>query len=312
MTAPALPANASPIGLIGLGLVGNALAIRLKAHGFRVSGFDSRAQARAAFQAAGFQAADSIAQIAQGATRVVLAVYDSQGVLDVVEGPNGLVACGWNPGTNVPAPERQIIDCSTGSPDLLAALAARLQSLAIDFIEAPLSGSSQQIARGEATLLLGGAAQAIERVNSVLEAISPVRFHMGGAGMGARAKLATNLVLGLNRAALAEGMVFARALGIEPARFLELVQNSPARSGAAQAKGGLMVSLLNGVDVLAQSRIHQHLKDVDLMLSAAAAKNQQLPFSETHAALMREAVRLGDGDLDNAAIIRQIARGIGS
>ncbi len=176
-----------------------------------------------------------------------------------------------------------------------------------DFIEAPLSGASTQIADGEATLLLGGDSAAIALAAPLLQAIAKRQFHVGGAGTGAKAKLATNLVLGLNRAALAEGMVFAQMPGIEPARFLALVQNSPANSGASAAKGEMMVALLNGDAVPTQSRIRQHLKDVDLMVAAAGARQQALPLSETHAKLMREAVQFGEGDLDNAAIIHRIA-----
>ena len=153
-------------------------------------------------------------------------------------------------------------------------------------------------------MLLGGEQEAIDRCAPLLDAITLQRVHMGGAGMGAKAKLATNLVLGLNRAALAEGMVFAKTLGIEPAKFLQLVLQTPARSGAAEAKGQMMVD----GEFTPQSRIRQHLKDVDLMISAAGSTGQKLPLSETHAALMRSAVAAGDGELDNAAIIRQIQR----
>ena len=122
--------------------------------------------------------------------------------------------------------------------------------------------------------------------------------------MGARAKLATNLVLGLNRAAFAEGLVFAESLGIQPAAFLELVLASPARSDAAALKGPLMVA----GDFAPQSRIRQHLKDLELMLAGAGAMGQRLPLTETHAALLRAAVACGDGELDNAAIVRQLRR----
>ena len=115
------------------------------------------------------------------------------------------------------------------------------------------------------------------------------------------------MVLGLNRAVLAEGMVFAQALGIAPERFLALVMATPARSAAAEAKGELMVR----GEFTPQSRIRQHLKDVDLMLESARARGLPLPFSATHAQLMRDAVAAGDGDLDNAAIIRQLRRGGG-
>ena len=196
------------------------------------------------------------------------------------------------------------IDCSTGDPDCLAALAGRLQTRGIAFIEAPLSGSSAQIAAGEATLLLGGDAATIAAQTPVLDAIAQRRIHVGGAGMGARAKLATNLVPGLNRAALAEGMVFAENQGIAPATFLHLIMQTPAHSGAAEAKGQMMV---NG-NFAPQSRIRQHLKDVELMIESAHHNGQKLPLSETYAALMRSAIAAGDGDLDNAAIIRQIQR----
>jgi 3-hydroxyisobutyrate dehydrogenase-like beta-hydroxyacid dehydrogenase len=199
---------------------------------------------------------------------------------------------------------QSVIDCSTGTPEVLQALAARLRARGIDFIEAPLSGSSQQIAAGAATQLLGGEAEAIERCAPVLQALAQRRIHVGGAGMAARAKLATNLVLGLNRAALAEGMAFAETQGIAPETFLALVLATPARSAAAEAKGPLMAS----GRFEPQSRIRQHLKDVDLMLQAARASGQPLPLSEAHARLMRAAIEAGDGDLDNAAIIRQWRR----
>lgn len=286
---------ANSIGVVGLGLVGTALARRLMAAGFQVTGFDLREEARATLTAQGGRAAGSLAEVANAASCMVLAVFNTGDVLKVVEGPGGLLSVFG---------VRSIIDCSTGTPHELQALAARLGARSIAFIEAPLSGSSQQIAAGEATLLLGGEAGALQACEPVLSAISGNRIHVGGAGMGARAKLATNLVLGLNRAALAEGMVFAESLGIGPEQFLALVLASPATSGAAQAKGRMMVE----EDFAPQSRIHQHLKDVMLMIQGAAAEGQELPLSETHAALLRAAVDAGDGELDNAAIIRELRR----
>jgi 3-hydroxyisobutyrate dehydrogenase-like beta-hydroxyacid dehydrogenase len=283
------------IGIVGLGLVGQALATRLSTAGFALIGFDRQDSARAAWAAQGRRLAPSPAAMGALCERCVLAVFDTAGVLQVVGGPTGLLS-----GGSITA----LIDCSTGDPDALQALATRLGERGIDFIEAPLSGSSQQIAEGTATLLLGGSPGAVERQADLLEAISHTRLHVGGAGMGAKAKLATNLVLGLNRAALAEGMVFAEALGIEPARFLGLVLATPARSDAALAKGAMMVS----GEFEPQSRIRQHLKDVDLMLAQAHSAGQRLPLSATHAALLRAAVAAGDGELDNAAIIRQLRR----
>ncbi len=283
------------VGIVGLGLVGQALAIRLAAAGFALMGFDRQDSARAAWAKAGRELADSPRQIGRQCRRVVLAVFDTAGGLEVTEGSQGLLSGGAM---------QVLIDCSTGDPDMLQALAQRLERQGVDFIEAPLSGSSRQIEGGNATMLLGATAQAIDRHAELLHAIAPQRVHVGGAGMGARAKLATNLVLGLNRAVLAEGMVFAERLGLSPARFLELVLATPARSDAALSKGALMVS----GDFTPQSRVHQHLKDVELMLAQAAATGQRLPLSSTHAQLLRAAVAAGEGDLDNAAIICQLRR----
>jgi 3-hydroxyisobutyrate dehydrogenase-like beta-hydroxyacid dehydrogenase len=285
-----------PVGLVGLGLVGQALARRLLAAGFAVHGFDLRAEACSALAALGGQVQPSAAAVGARCPCVLLAVFDTQDVLALLEQPGGLLADGHV--------VQAVIDCSTGDPEVLQALAARLRARGIAFIEGPLSGSSQQIAEGEATQLLGGEVQDIAAQSAVFDAIARQRLHVGPAGMAARAKLATNLVLGLNRAVLAEGMAFAESLGIAPATFLQLVLATPARSAAAEAKGPLMAS----GRFEPQSRIRQHLKDVDLMLEAARTAGQPLPLSETHARLMRDAIAAGDGDLDNAAILRQFRR----
>lgn len=289
-------ATPQAIGLVGLGLVGQAIAARLVAAGYAVHGFDLREEARNALQSLGGTALPSVRAVGAACPCVLLAVFDTSDVLSVLEQDEGLLAHGHA--------VQCVIDCSTGTPEALQALAARLHARGIDLLEAPLSGSSQQIAAGEATQLLGGDAAAIARWAPVLDAIARQRVHVGPAGMAARAKLATNLVLGLNRAVLAEGMAFAESQGIAPEAFLALVLATPARSAAAEIKGPLMVS----GRFEPQSRIRQHLKDVGLMLEAARAAGQPLPLSEAHARLMREAVAAGDGDLDNAAIVRQWRR----
>ena len=283
----------APIGIIGLGLVGCALSKRLLDKGFQAFGYDIRESARAEFAALGGIAGDSAHAVAQRAVVLLLAVFDTADVLSILEGPTSVLR---------ESRVKLVIDCSTGDAHALAALAVRLQAQGIAFLEAPLSGSSSQIENGKATMLLGGEASVIAAQQALLDALSPTRLHVGGAGMGARAKLATNLVLGLNRAALAEGMAFAEKLGLAPQQFLDLVLASPARSEAAVLKGPLMVA----GDFAPQSRIRQHLKDVDLMLAQAPT----LPLTQAHAALLRAAVAAGDGELDNAAIIQQLRRAL--
>jgi 3-hydroxyisobutyrate dehydrogenase-like beta-hydroxyacid dehydrogenase len=286
------------IGIVGLGLVGRALTHRLKAAGHHCIGSDVRHEAMTAFASLGHAVEPSVALLSQQLDLMILAVFDTAGVLDVVqniqEGRRG----------QLNHASLTLIDCSTGDPVALEKLAIELKTQNIHFVEAPLSGSSAQIENGEATVLIGGELDDVQRLESVFKALGSKCIHVGGAGMAARAKLATNLVLGLNRAALAEGMVFAESMGIEPEKFLQLVLATPARSEAAVVKGAMMVNS----QFEPQSRIRQHLKDVQLMLDLAKAQQQILPLSQTHAGLMKDAVVAGDGELDNAAIIRQIRR----
>ena len=300
MNKPSAFVPSQCVGLVGLGLVGTALAKRLSVAAYRCIGFDVREQAMLAFEAAGFETCASVELMLKQTNTLVLAVFDTSGVHAVVEQIQQLRKIHNQSSLSVIT----LIDCSTGDPVKLAELAHQLTAENIRFIEAPLSGSSVQIENGQATLLLGGEVQHIESMSPILNALTTSQVHVGGAGMAAKAKLATNLVLGLNRAALAEGMVFAQTLGIQPATFLQLVLKTPARSDAAVVKGDMMVK----EQFEPQSRIRQHLKDVQLMLDMADLSSQNLPLSQAHAQLMRNAIAQGDGELDNAAIIRQIRR----
>lgn len=300
--AAAAPAVNSPVGLIGLGLVGRALASRLHAHGVATLGYDRDPQAVQAYAAMGGEPVTALPLMARRAATVLLAVFDTPGVLQVVEGPAGLLAA--DTGDEQAPRLRHLIDCSTGEPQALQALAARVQARGIHFTEAPLSGSSEQIAAGEATALVGAEADAWHAAQPLLALLAARAIHVGQPGMGARAKLATNLVLGLNRAVFAEGLVFAERLGIAPATFLQLVLATPARSDAAAVKGPQMVS----GDYQPRSRIRQHLKDLRLMLEAAQTQGAELPFTAVHAALLQQAVEDGLGDLDNAAIVEALRR----
>ncbi|NBY71166.1 MAG: NAD(P)-dependent oxidoreductase [Betaproteobacteria bacterium] len=286
------------IGIVGLGLVGRALAQRLKDAGYVCIGSDIRQEAMDFFAAQGYAIQTSVAQLAQSVDILILAVFDTSGVQGVV---HQILQAKSNHPTES---ELTLMDCSTGDPIALENLATQLKANGMRFLEAPLSGSSVQIENGEATLLLGGETADVQRLDPLLKVLATQSIHVGGVGMAARAKLATNLVLGLNRAALAEGMVFAESMGIAPQTFLDLVLATPARSDAAVVKGNMMVN----AQFAPQSRIRQHLKDVQLMLDIAQVHQQNLPLSQTHAALMRDAVAAGDGELDNAAIVQQIRR----
>jgi len=127
-------------------------------------------------------------------------------------------------------------------------------------------------------------------------------FHVGESGAASRMKLVTNLVLGLNRAALAEGLVFAEAIGVDGAQALQVLKQSAAYSTVMDIKGGKMLQH----DFAPQAKLSQHLKDVRLILDAAKEHNAALCLAELHRELLEAAETAGLGELDNCAIIEAI------
>jgi 3-hydroxyisobutyrate dehydrogenase-like beta-hydroxyacid dehydrogenase len=288
-----------PVGVIGTGLMGTACAKRLRAAGFDVLGYDVDPAKLAQLAALGGRAARSIAEIARSCDKVVIAVFDTDQVQDAIEGPRGLLA-----GRPADGPLLTAVCVSTCDPDRIAALATRLPAGRLRFIEAPLSGTSEQTARGEALGLIGGDRAAVDGASDVLDAICPRRHHVGAAGNGGRAKLAINLILGINRAALAEGLVFAERMGLAPEAFLRVARESAAYSQVMDIKGGKMVK----GDFAPHGFVTQSLKDFSLMTDQARRLGQRLPLAETYTGLMKGCVAAGEGSLDNSVVINEVRR----
>jgi 3-hydroxyisobutyrate dehydrogenase-like beta-hydroxyacid dehydrogenase len=282
--------------LIGLGLLGMALARRLVASSYAVVGFDidpSHAESLAAF---GGMRMGSVAEVARTASTMVLAVFDTDQVEHLIE-RDILPAVG-------DGSDKTILCASTCDPDRIAALAERITPRGLRFVEMPVSGSSAQVAHGDGVALLGGDAAVAAAVDAVVTAMCPTHVHVGRIGDGGRAKLAVNLILGLNRMALAEGLLFAERIGLDPQRFLDVARRSAAYSGVMDTKGRKMV---HG-DFSPEGRVHQHLKDVKLMLDKMARCRQPLPTLAVHADVLTALVGHGDGDLDNSAVIAELRR----
>jgi len=288
-----------PVGMIGTGLMGTACAKRLIAAGFDVIGYDVDPAKLEPLTGLGGRAARSMDEIARACDRAVLAVFNTDQVEQAIEGPQGLVAS--RPSN---APPLVAICVSTCDPDRIAALAARLPAARVRFVEAPVSGTSEQTARGDALGLVGGETAAVESVRDVVAAIAPRWRHVGAAGNGGRTKLAINLILGINRAALAEGLVLAERMGLAPDRFLEAARDSAAYSQVMDIKGGKMIA----GNFAPQGYVTQSLKDFSLMLEQARRLGQRLPLGETYASLMEGCIAAGEGALDNSAVIKEIRR----
>lgn len=274
--------RAAPVGVVGLGLMGRAIAERLLDAGRDVRVWN-RTPARAAplLERGAAWSDDPLAVCG----RVVVSLYDGAAVEAVMTpwlaaAPRGVI----------------VVDTSTVAPETTLALVERAEERGIAWLDAPISGSSEQTRRGEATVIVGGDERAYAACADLWAALGGRMHHVGPSGAASRMKLVTNLVLGLNRAALAEGLAFASRQGIDPSRALEVLRDSPAASRQMDTKGPKMVA----GDFAVEARLAQHHKDVRLILTAASPL--PLPLTMTHAALLEKAIALGLGDLDNSAI----------
>jgi 3-hydroxyisobutyrate dehydrogenase-like beta-hydroxyacid dehydrogenase len=276
------------VGVIGLGLMGHALAGRLIAGGRRVVGFDVREECRRGFVELGGEPKVSARDVFAEARVIVLSLPNSDVVAQVVEDVGGL------------ARGSRIIDTTTGDPDASAALGRRLAELGCEYLDATLTGSSRQAATGDLVVTAGGTAETFQAAEPLFRLFAVQWFHVGPWGSGTRTKLVVNLVLGLNRAVLAEGLAFARRSGLDPTAVLEVLRCGAAYSRVMDTKGRKMID----ADFTPEARLAQHLKDVRLILDSARASGSPVPLSGVHEQLLARLVGRGFGDLDNSCVIR--------
>jgi 3-hydroxyisobutyrate dehydrogenase-like beta-hydroxyacid dehydrogenase len=277
------------VGLIGLGLLGGALAERFLAAGLRVAGYDLDPARCTQLARHGGTPLASEREVIASYPRTVLSLPDSDVVEAVLREATSALRAG-----------QIILDTTTGDPDRTTDIGLSLAQRGIAYLDATVLGSSEQARRGEVLVMVGGDADAVADCRDLLDCFAAQVFHVGRCGAGSRMKLVVNLVLGLNRAVLAEGLAFARVCGVDPAQALEVLCAGAAYSRVMDTKGRKMLD----EDFTPQARLAQHLKDVQLILTQGARRGAKLPLSTLHAELLAALAEAGFGDADNAAIIK--------
>lgn len=275
-----------PIGVIGLGLMGTALTERVLGAGFPAVVYNRTRAKAEPLLARGAQWSDNPLARCE---RVLISLYTTETVEQVLGQLDGHLR-----------PGQILVDTTTGDPEQTAALGARLSQHGTRYLDAPISGSSEQTRRGEVSTMVGGDRAAFDACRDLFDCFSQRTFYVGPCGSGSKMKLVSNLVMGLNRAALAEGLAFAKGIGVAPQDALAVLRQCMAYSRVMDTKGTKMVE----GDFQTQARLSQHLKDVRLMLESASAAGLALPLSEVHRRLLEAAEAAGCGEADNSAVIR--------
>ena len=282
------------IGIIGLGLMGIALSARLINAKIPLIGFDIDPVRCGMFKSSGGVVATSVRELAALCPTIIVAVYSGE----QVEALFDEIADGAG---NAPS----IVICTTTcGPAEIIRIAERASCAGIALVEAPISGTSTEVLDGTATALLAGDAATIDQVDGLVWILCPRHLHVGAIGDASRTKLAINLILQNNRAALAEGIAFAERLGLDGHAFLAAARQSAAYSRVMDSKGEKM---LTG-DFRPQSHLAQTLKDAELIITEAGRRGMHLPLTTTQAELLRTAIALTGPDRDSSAVIEAIRR----
>src|SRR6266508_1117409 len=281
------------IGIIGVGLLGSAVATRLLKGKFEVKGYDTRPEQIKALCAQGLIADGSIAEVAAD-TDAVFTILPTLQSVEATMG--GLIATA--------PPDCTLIQMSTISPELTRRLAGAAAAKRLDFLDAPMSGTSTMVERGDCAIFVAGDRARADACRPVFDAIAKKNVYVGDVGMASLAKLATNLLVGLNTAALAEAFVLAAKGGLAPAALLELLKDSAADSKMIEVRGPLMAD--HCFDP--QMKIDLFLKDFKLILEEGRRLGVPLPLTSVTQQLATATAVAGRGEEDLAAIFTTLEK----
>lgn len=280
------------IGFVGLGLMGNGMARNLLSDGFPLIGFDIDQSKTDAIIEAGGEGPDAPDRLAAQVDIIILSLPNSHVVDEVVKNSLKLFETGRK--------GLILIDTTTADPVMSEVLATELREKGIEMLDATISGTSKMCVEKDITFMVGGEEDIFHACEPILSAMAQRMFYVGKNGSGALMKLIVNLVLGLNRMVLAEGLSLGKKAGMDQRRLLEVLKQSAAYSKAMDMKGTKMIEK----DFLPpEGKLAFHLKDVRLMLDLGKSVNFPLLLSSLHAQALASEVAKGRGEWDNSDII---------
>lgn len=280
------------VGLIGLGLMGRPIGLNLLKKAFPLTVWNRSASRAEALVSQGARLAASPREVAAASDVLIVIVSDPPAVEQVLWGENGALS-GLRRGT-------VLIDCSTVSPALARRSASACSERGVEYLDAPVTGGTWGAEKGELVMMVGGAAETLERVEPVLGAIAKRWFHLGPNGAGQSVKLAMNMLLALEVDALAEALALTRAAGIPGERVIEVMQSSMGRAPVLDVKAPMLLQR-NYAPSFPLRLMH---KDLALAMDLARELGVNLPAGGAAERVYANVLSSAREDLDYAAIGR--------
>ena len=282
------------IGFVGLGIMGRPMSRNLLKAGYSVVVYDVVAAAVADVVQSGATSAGSGKDVAAQSDVIVTMLPDGPDVEAAVLGVGGILE-GAKAGSVV-------VDMSSISPIVAQKVAAACEAKGVDFVDAPVSGGEPKAIEGTLAIMVGGKPEVFERVRPMLEKLGSTVTLTGAVGAGNVTKLANQIMVACNIAAMGEALVLATKAGLDPEVVFNAVKGGLAGSTVLNAKAPMVIAR----NFKPGFRIRLHQKDLRNALLAAESLKVSLPMTsmvqQTLIALMNE----GKGDLDHSAIVNFI------
>ena len=279
------------IGFIGVGIMGRPMAKNLLKAGLSLTVYDKFAKLDDLI-ALGAKAASSNKDVAAKSDVVITMLPNSLNVKQAILGDDG-VSEGARPGTIV-------VDMSSIAPDAAQEIAAALKTKGVAMLDAPVSGGEPKAIDGTLAIMVGGDAKHFESVKPVLEKIGSSVVHVGDIGAGNVTKLANQIIVALNIAAVAEAFVLATKAGVDPEAVFNAIKGGLAGSTVMNAK---VPMILNG-DFNPGGRVELHTKDLQNVLDTGHRLNVPLPLTAGVMEVLQSLISDGMRGLDHCAIVR--------
>ncbi|AMM24730.1 2-hydroxy-3-oxopropionate reductase [Variovorax sp. PAMC 28711] len=281
------------IGFIGLGIMGAPMALHLVHAGHELA-YVKRSKVNADIAASSAKACATAKEVAQQSDVIILMVPDTPDVEAVLFGADG-VAAGLSKG-------KTVIDMSSISPIETKVFAKKIVDLGCDYLDAPVSGGEVGAKAASLTIMVGGTEEAFARAKPLFELMGKNITHVGGTGDGQTTKVANQIIVALNIAAVGEALLFASKAGADPAKVRQALMGGFAASRILEVHGERMIKRTFNPGF----RIGLHQKDLNLALAGAKAIGVSLPQTAGAAQLMGACAANGWDQLDHSALVKAL------
>jgi 2-hydroxy-3-oxopropionate reductase len=279
-------------GFIGLGIMGAPMALNLVKGGHELSVYAPR-KLHADLDGKVARLSSS-AEVAKASEVIILMVPDTPDVEQVLFGKSG-VAEGISKG-------KIVIDMSSISPMATKEFAKSINELGADYLDAPVSGGEVGAKAGTLTIMVGGEQAVFDKVKPIFELMGKNITLVGGNGDGQTTKVANQIIVALNIAAVSEALVFASKAGADPAKVRQALMGGFAASRILEVHGERMIKRTFAPGF----RISLHQKDLNLAMQSARTLGVALPQTAGAAQLMNACAALGYGQMDHSALVRAL------